>query len=337
MRAKDSASAGRIEERPLVSVISPVYNEADVIEEFCQRVMKVAEEVSAKWRFEVLLVDDGSRDESLAIIKGLAQKHPIVKVLELRRNVGQTSALQAGIDFAEGEIVITLDSDLQHFPEEIPMFLEKINEGWDVVCGWRVDRQEGIMRRWPSLVANKILRKISKLPIHDIGTTFRAYRSEIIGDVLLLGENHRFIPIFASEVGAKITELPIKNIERPQGNSNYGIGRTFDVFFDMSFLFFFTRFLDRPIRLFGWLGLIMLSISMLISTVLLGMWFIEGIPVVRAHSGWFTLATILFLSSLQTILAGILMEMLIRLYYADKDKTRYHVRHVWHENGPHDR
>ena len=280
-------------QREMLSIVSPVYNEEAVIADFVERVSFAVELLRHGYDAEIVLVDDGSRDGSLAVMKRLASSNPLLRVVELRRNSGQTAAIQAGIDLARGDVVITMDSDLQHFPEEIPKFVAKIEAGWDVVCGWRRQRQEKALRRWPSRAANRILRGISGLSIHDIGTTFRAYRREILKDIRLLGESHRFVPIFAHKVGARITEIQIQNIVRPQGKSNYGIGRTMGVLFDMFFLYFYMRYLDRPIRVFG-LALVVLFPCRRPDRMRVGLrvdrlWC----PRVRDHSGWFSLAVAL--------------------------------------------
>jgi glycosyltransferase involved in cell wall biosynthesis len=316
-------------QRPLLSIVSPVYNEGSVIGEFVRRLIAALEPLAQRYDAEIVLVDDGSRDNSLAVMKQLAIAEPRLRVLELRRNSGQTAALQAGLDAAAGDIVVTMDSDLQHFPEEIPQFIAKIEEGWDVVCGWRHERQEDALRRWPSRVANYMLRNISGLSIHDIGTTYRAYRREIIKDIRLLGENHRFIPIFAQKVGARITELPIKNIVRPEGKSNYGIGRTFNVFYDMMFLYFYVRHVDRPMRIFGWLASLFFALGALTAAILAAIWLIYGVSVVRDHSGWFMIGVALLIGALQILLTGLVMEMLARLYYPGGENVQYFLRTTW--------
>lgn len=313
----------------LVSVIAPVYNEAQVVPELVQRIVKAIDALAGQYRFEILLVDDGSTDDGLSVCKSLTKAEPRLRVIELRKNYGQTAALQAGLDDAQGDIMITLDADLQHFPEEIPLFLAKVDEGFDLVCGWRANRQEGINRRLPSKVANYLLRRISKLSINDIGTTYRAYRREIMRDVRLLGENHRFVPIFASVAGAKIAEIPIQNIERPVGKANYGLERTLNVFIDMVFLFFFVRYMDRPIRVFGTIALTCIFFGTVISAGLLALWARTGGPVVREHSGWFLLSALLMLAGLQTLLTGVLSEMLARLYYRSREEAPYKIRKVW--------
>lgn len=181
--------------RPLVSIIAPVYNEEAVIEEFLSRVVATIARLKERYDFEILLVDDGSRDNSLAVMKRFSRFDRRVRVLELRRNYGQTPALQAGLDAARGDIFVTMDSDLQHFPEEIPHFLNKLEEGYDCVCGWRHQRQEGAVRRWPSRVANYFLRRISSLELHDFGTTYRSYRADIARNIRMFGEFHRFVPV----------------------------------------------------------------------------------------------------------------------------------------------
>jgi glycosyltransferase involved in cell wall biosynthesis len=316
-------------QRDKLSIVAPVYNEADLIADFVERLTRITRQLTERFDIEIVLVDDGSRDSTLAKMKSLITGHPELRIVELRSNVGQTAALQAGIDAANADIVVTMDSDLQHFPEDIPSLLAKIDEGWDVACGWRHDRQEGLDRRLPSLTANWLLRKISGLTIHDIGTTFRAYRGEILRDIRLLGESHRFIPIYAKAVGAKITEVPIRNIERPQGTSNYGLMRTFNVLFDLFFLYFFVHFRDRPIRIFGWLALVFWIIASAIATALIAENLAYGIPVVREHSGWFMLSMMLFLFGMLFLLSGVTLEMIVRLYFSDAARSQYRLRKIW--------
>src|SRR4029450_3021328 len=201
-QAKDIPCDG--ETRRTLSIVAPVYNEAEVICSFVERLTTATASLADRFAVEIVIVDDGSSDATLEVLRSLLVQQPQLRIVELRANAGQTAALQAGLDIAVGDIVIPMDADLQHFPEDIPEFLDKIDEGWDVVCGWRHERQEGVERRFPSLVANWLLRRISGLTIHDIGTTFRAYRKEILQDIRLLGESHRFVPIYAKAVGARI-------------------------------------------------------------------------------------------------------------------------------------
>jgi glycosyltransferase involved in cell wall biosynthesis len=316
-------------DKKLVSIVAPVYNEERVLPEFVRRIGAAMATVADRYDYEIVLVDDGSRDTSLKVARELAKADAHIAVVELRRNYGQTAALQAGMDEAKGEFIVSLDADLQHFPEEIPIFLARLEEGLDVVCGWRHQRQEGIVRRWPSRAANALLRWITKLEIHDIGTTFRGYRTEIVRDFRLLGENHRFIPVFAKMAGARIDEIPIENIERPVGQSNYGIGRTFNVLLDLVFLLFLTRYLDRPIRAFGAIALGFFAIAFAIGSTLLVWALATGTPTVRDHSGWFLLSLFLAVSGLQFLLVGVLAEIIVRVYYGSESRTTYKIRNVW--------
>ncbi len=317
----------------LVSIVLPVYNEAVAIQELLNRVSSVCKKLIS-YTFEIIIVDDGSSDNTLTLAKENIKKIKNLKVIELRKNYGQTAALQAGLDAAQGDVIISMDADLQHFPEEIPLFLEKIDEGNDVVCGWRKERKEGLIRRWPSRIANYFLRKISGLEIRDIGTTYRAYRAEVIKDILLLGENHRFVPIYARAAGARIDQVVIENIERPFGQSNYGISRTLNVFLDLFFLYYFTHYIDRPIRIFGKLSLVFFGVASTIFSILFAIWVVHGVPVVRDHSGWFTIAIIAYVSSLQLILTGVLAEIIARIYYSTREKAKYKVRKVWQKSEP---
>lgn len=315
--------------RQLVSVVIPVFNESAVLPRLLERLEEVAEDLSSRYSFEFVLVDDGSTDGSLARLTELLENHPRLRVVELRRNYGQTAALQAGFERVSGEIVVSMDADLQHFPEEIPAFLEQIEAGNDVVCGWRHDRKEGPLRRWPSAVANKMLRAVTRLEVHDIGTTFRAYRREILDDVFLLGENHRFVPAFARMAGARIAEVKISNISRPTGASSYGLGRTLGVFLDLFVLYYFVRHLDRPVRIFGKVALALFSVGIVIAAWLLWLAVAHGVPSVRDHSGWFMLSIALLVISVQVMLTGVLAEVLARLYYEPGKRTPYRVRREW--------
>ena len=314
--------------RLFVSIVAPVYNEAAVLPEFIARLAAQIAKLRGAADFEIVLVDDGSRDGSVEAVKSHIATVPGLRLVVLRRNYGQTAALQAGIDTAAGDYVITMDADLQHFPEEIPLFLAKIGEGYDVVCGWRRTRREGIVRRWPSRVANALMRRISGVAIHDIGTTYRIYRREILRDIRLLGENHRFIPVLASAAGAQIAEVEITNIERPVGKSNYGIGRSVSVFLDLFFLMFYLRYMDRPLRMFGSIGLLAIAAGIAIAATLLGMAVFYGIPAVHEHVGWAGLSALLCLVGLQVVLAGFLGEMLSRIYF-NRGETTYKIRHIW--------
>jgi glycosyltransferase involved in cell wall biosynthesis len=313
--------------RTLVSVAIPVYNEEKVLPELVDRLAKVAEQLSATYRFEFIFVDDGSRDRSREVVKQLIAKEPRLSLVELRRNFGQTAALQAGLDEARGPIIITMDADLQHFPEDIPAFLAKIEAGCDVVCGWRHQRKEGIIRRWPSRAANWMIRRASGVTVHDVGTTFRAYRREIVEDIALLGEHHRFVPVFARTEGAVIDEVPIENIERFEGKSNYGLGRVLNVWLDLFFIYFYVNYFDRPIRVFGKLASLLFAGALAITSTLGVQAVLYGTPVVYQRTGWVYLAALLVLTATQLVMTGILAEVLARLYFRKSGpRTRYKVR-----------
>jgi len=314
---------------PLISIVAPVFNEAASLPELVRRIAETVRSLQERYAFEILLVDDGSTDGSLEVAKTLVAGESRLRIIELRRNFGQTAALQAGLDAANGDILISMDSDLQHFPEDIPQLVAKLEEGYDLVCGWRHDRKEGVLRRWPSRAANLVIRRISHLDVQDFGTTFRAYRADLIRHMRLLGEQHRFVPALAEMVGARITEVKIRNIERPFGESSYGLGRTLGVLLDITFLFFSIRYLNRPLRAFGTIAMLLALLGVSIAAWLLGYSFLTGVATVREHSGWFILAAFLLLSSLQLMLVGILAEVLVRIYYRLGGSEAYVIRREW--------
>jgi glycosyltransferase involved in cell wall biosynthesis len=317
-----------LEDKTLVSIVTPVYNEESVIAQFIDRVNKVMEKLQ-KYNFELIIVDDGSRDRSVEITKKIALKDNRIRIVELMRNYGQTAALSAGIDLAKGDIVITLDSDLQHFPEEIPLFLEKIEEGYDLVCGWRRERKEGIIRRWPSRIANYILHKISKVDIHDFGTTFRAYRKEILKEIELFGEMHRFIPALASRLGCKIAEIPIQNISRPVGKSNYSISRAYGVALDLFFLFFYLNYLTKPIRIFGLLAISLFGFGFVIALSLVVLTYMGIIGGVRERIGMLLLSIFLMLLGVNSLFYGLIAEVQNRIYFEVKRYKIYNIKKIW--------
>ena len=317
---------------PLVSIVAPVYNEAATLKEFLDRLVKAARALEPRYRFEFVLVDDGSADGSLALAKSLVAGEPRLRVVELRRNFGQTAALQAGLAAALGDIVVSMDSDLQHFPEDLPLLLDRLEEGFDLVCGWRHDRQEGVVRRWPSRAANALIRAMSGLTIHDIGTTYRAYRADLVKQLHLLGEQHRFVPVLASLAGAKVTEVKIQNIERPSGQSNYGLGRTVNVFLDILYLYFTRYYFTRPLKAFGKIGLILIGAGVMISVSLVGYSWVTGTSTIRERGGWFLLASLLMLGGLQTLLTGILAEILVRIYYQRGQGQEASIRREWNRD-----
>src|SRR5436305_8130657 len=238
----------------MLSIVIPIHNEEPAILPLYDRLTCVLETVRRP--YEIIFVDDASTDRSFNLLSNLVETDGHLKVLRLRRNFGQTPALAAGFDEAQGDIIISLDGDLQHDPEDIPLLLEKIDAGYDIASGWRKNRiDNAVTRKIPSRIANWMMKRASGVELHDFGTTFKAYRSEILKDVNLYGELHRFIPALASFYGAKVIEVPIKNIERASGASHYGLGRTFRVFFDILTIGFLLLYLTRPMHFFGKWGL----------------------------------------------------------------------------------
>jgi glycosyltransferase involved in cell wall biosynthesis len=252
-----------------------------------------------------------------------------VNLIRLRRNFGQTPALKAGFDFARGEIIISMDGDLQHDPEEIPKFLEKIEEGFDLVSGWRYARKDHwLTRRIPSQIANWLMAKLSGVELHDFGTTFKAYRREIIQEIQLYGELHRFIPALASTTGARIAEVPIENLERKSGKSNYGISRTIRVFLDLMIVKFLLDYSTRPLQFFGLLGIVGTGSGVLIGGYVLFKKLYYHISVMSEHGPLMLLSIALLVSGIQFISMGLLGEIMARTYYESQNKPIYALREV---------
>src|SRR5271170_3156921 len=240
------------------SVVVPFFNEQENIPPLYMKLTEVMDSVGEP--YELVFVDDGSRDNSFKVLSDIYEHDRRVNLVRLRRNFGQTSALKAGFDFARGEVIISMDGDLQHDPEEIPRFLEKIEEGYDLVSGWRVSRTDHwLTRQLPSRVANRMMAKLSGVDLHDFGTTFKAYRREVLTEIHLYGELHRFIPALASWAGASVAEVPISNIARKNGTSNYGISRTIRVLLDLLSVKFLLDYSTKPLQFFGLMGLACLT------------------------------------------------------------------------------
>jgi len=289
------------------------------------RLKQVMEQVGES--FEMVLVDDGSRDRTYKLLEEIAAVDSRVLVVKLRRNFGQTSALAAGFDHASGEYILAMDGDLQHDSNDIPAFLEKLDEGYDVVSGWRKDRIDNfMMRRLPSRCANWLMAKLSGVDIHDFGTTFKAYRREVIHSIPLYGEMHRFIPALASWYGASICEIPIRNINRESGKSHYGIGRTFRVFFDLLTIRFLLKYMSRPLHFFGGFGLLGILGGCVMATILMGMKILDpGMDVMHHHGPMFVIGSVLFVSGIQMVAIGLLGELQVRHYFTSQHPTSYTV------------
>ena len=266
-----------------LSIVVPIHNEEPAILPLYDRLTTVME--SLRRTYEIIFVDDASTDRSFDLLANLVETDSHLKVLRLRRNFGQTAALAAGFDESSGGIIISLDGDLQHDPEDIPLLLEKIEEGYDIASGWRKQRVDNaVTRKIPSRIANWMMKRASGVDLHDFGTTFKAYRSEILKDINLYGELHRFIPALASQYGARIAEVPIKNIPRPNGESHYGLGRTFRVFFDILTIKFLLSYLTRPMHFFGKWGLAGIGIGALVLFYILLEKLIIGHDVFLEHT-----------------------------------------------------
>ncbi len=312
--------------RPNLSIVVPFFNEEENIPELHRRLKAVLD--AAGRRYEMVFVDDGSRDRSFALLRDLQAADPTVHVLRLRKNFGQTAALQAGFDFAEGDVVIAMDGDLQHAPEDIPLFLEKMDEGYDIVSGWRKRRVDNFfLRRFPSMIANRMMKRLSGVDIHDFGTTFKAYRREVIKGVRLYGQLHRFIPALISQQGVSITEIPIQNIVRKQGKSNYGLGRVRRVVFDLLTVKFIISFSDRPLQFFGMIGLAFGGVGFAVALLLTVGFYAFGWSI-RENLGNLVFAVFMMILGVQFVMTGLLGELLSRVYYKTNDIKTYGVAEV---------
>jgi glycosyltransferase involved in cell wall biosynthesis len=282
--------------------------------------------------YELIYVNDGSRDTTAAVLEKIAMSEPRVVFVDLRRNFGQTTGLMAGFDSASGEVVISMDGDLQHDPYEIPMFIEKIREGYDIASGWRIRRGDNfVMRRLPSKIANKMLAAVSGVELHDFGTTFKAYRREVLEDVRLYGDMHRFVPAVCHRLGAKICEVPIKNVRRAAGKSNYGIGRTFRVALDIITLKFITSYLTRPMHFFGRWGMSSLAIGLLILFygLMRKLFDWNGFDLFKEHGPLMALGFMLVVVAMFFLSTGLIGEMLMRIYFESTNARTYAVKRIF--------
>jgi glycosyltransferase involved in cell wall biosynthesis len=309
------------------SIVVPFYNEEENIKSLYERLKKVMEELGAP--YELIFVDDGSTDKTYGILNELYQQDETVHVIKLRRNFGQSSGLAVGFDFSRGEIIIPMDGDLQHCPEDIPKLLAKIKEGYDIVSGWREERKDPFLtRRLPSRVANWLMAKLSGVPIHDFGTTFKAYRREVLDDIYLYTDLHRFIPALASYYGYTITEVPIQNVRRKKGKSKYGLARTYRVLFDLVSIKFFLSYSVKPLQFFGMFGFSCIMIGGTIETYLLVKKILYGTALMVEHGPLFILATMSLILGVQFIMLGLLGEMITKTYHELQNKPIYSVKEI---------
>jgi glycosyltransferase involved in cell wall biosynthesis len=318
---------------PKYSVVVPFHNEEENVTALYDRLKAVMEQVGAS--FELVFVDDGSTDRTYRMLEEITAVDSRVLVVKLRRNFGQTSALAAGFDHAQGEFILSMDGDLQHDPAEIPNFLAKLEEGYDVVSGWRKERIDNfVMRRVPSRCANWLMAKLSGVDIHDFGTTFKAYRRDVIHNIPLYGEMHRFIPALASWYGASICEVPIKNVNRERGKSHYGISRTFRVFFDLMTIRFLLQYMSRPMHFFGSLGATSMLGGIGLSAWLLLLKIFTHQHVMDEHGPLFVIAGVLILAGIQMLAIGLLGELQVRHFYQGQYRAPYTVDRLLRLHSP---
>ena len=307
-----------------LSLVIPVYNEQDNLPLLFDALHQVMPSLGKTW--EVILVDDGSRDNSLSILKEYAEKDPEhVRVVSFRRNFGQTAAIAAGLDYSQGDIIILLDADMQNDPADIPMLLEKLDEGYDLVSGWRKQRKDNaITRNLPSMMANKLISWVTGVELHDYGCTLKAYRRPVLEGFRLYGEMHRFIPVFANSVGARITEVVVNHHPRRFGKTKYGLERTVKVILDLFTVKFLVSFASKPIYLFGGtgLGLMVISAILMIYLFIRRIFFLVGVT----GSPLFQTSTMFFILGFQSMLMGLIAELLVRTYHESQRKPTYTVR-----------
>jgi glycosyltransferase involved in cell wall biosynthesis len=313
-----------------LSIVIPIYNEVDslpILHEAIQQAMTATPDLC----WEAVLVDDGSSDGSMATIQSLAKKDPQhVTAVILRRNFGQTAAIAAGIDYAGGDVIVLLDADLQNDPADIPTMLEKIDQGYDVVSGWRVNRQDTFITRiLPSRIANWLISTVTGVHLHDYGCTLKAYRKEVLTGFRLYGEMHRFIPAYAYSVGARMIEMPVNHHARKFGRTKYGLNRTIKVILDLFTVKFLMSYANKPIYLFGGAGLTLILSSLVAFLFLLVRKIWVGVGILS--SPLFQLATMAMILGAQSILMGLIAELLARTYHESQAKPTYTIRTVIRE------
>jgi glycosyltransferase involved in cell wall biosynthesis len=309
-----------------LSLIIPVYNEAQnlpILYDSVQQTLKANKNI-----WEVIFIDDGSTDDSFDVLRSLVEKDPEhVRVVAFRRNFGQTAAITAGIDHAQGEIIVLMDADLQNDPADIPMLLAKLDEGYDLVSGWRKDRKDNrLTRTIPSNLANWLISWVTGVYLHDYGCTLKAYRREALEGFRLYGEMHRFIPVFVHSVGARITEIPVQHHERKFGTANYGLDRTLKIILDLFTVKFLLNYSHKPMRLFGGAGMLLISGGGILLLYLFIRRALEEIAVLG--SPLFQLGSMLLILGFQAILMGLIAELLARTYHESQSKPTYTIRTV---------
>jgi len=317
-----------------ISIVIPVFNEEETIPELYLAIKDAMKDMERSW--EVILVDDGSKDGSFSALEKVSSQDPEhFRVVGLRRNFGQTAAIAAGIDHACGDIIVLMDADLQNDPADIPLLISKIDEGYDVVSGWRARRKDTFLTRTlPSQIANKIISWVTKVNLHDYGCTLKAYRREVITGFKLYGEMHRFIPVYADAVGARMIELKVNHHPRKYGKAKYGLERTIKVLLDLFTVKFLSSYANKPIYLFGGTGAILMIVSALVLLFLFFRRIIFSTSVLS--SPLFMLSSMFFILGFQSILLGLIAELLVRTYHEAQNKPTYTVRRRIGVSDPHE-
>ncbi len=310
---------------PEVSIVIPIFNEEESLDKLIEKIVKTL--VNYDLSYEVICIDDGSQDKSPQILSELAQQYNNFTAIVLRRNYGQTPAMAAGFKYAKGKIIITLDGDLQNDPIDIPKLIDKLNQGYDLVSGWRKNRQDNTLTRLlPSKIANWIIAKVTGVNLHDYGCSLKAYRSELVADMNLYGELHRFLPALAYIEGARIAEIPVSHHPRRYGKSKYGLGRTFRVVMDLLTVFFIKKYLTRPMHVFGLFGLGSTILGMLLGGYLT---FLKiGLGQSIGNRPLLILAVLLVLTGVQLLSFGLLAELVMRTYHESQKRPIYRVREI---------
>ncbi len=308
----------------LISVIIPVFNESESIRYLLDEVVNVMH--NNKINFEIVVVNDGSEDNTSTVLDELTIRYKELSVISLRKNYGQTAAMAAGFDFSNGEIVITLDGDLQNDPNDIPNLISHINDGYDLICGWRYARKDKLInRRIPSKIANKLIANVTGLRLHDYGCSLKAFKKEILNDIKLYGELHRFLPVLANIEGAKIKEIKVNHRSRKYGSSKYGIDRTFRVLMDLLTVWFMTKFLTRPMYGFGFVGILSILVSFWMTSYLL---LLKILGQDIGNRPMLMFALILGIAGVQLFSFGLLSELLIRTYHESQNRPIYRIRKI---------
>ncbi len=311
-------------EQVALSIVIPVYNEEESLEKLYDAIQDALKEFAEPW--EAILVDDGSRDNSYALLKEIHRRDPRFRVVRFRRNFGQTAAFSAGFDHARGDVVVTMDADLQNDPHDIPMLLQTMREGdYDVVSGWRLHRQDAaVMRKFPSRVANWLISRVTGVYLHDYGCSLKAYRIEVIRNIHLYGDLHRFVPALASWMGIRLKEIPVQHHPREYGKSKYNISRTTRVLLDLLTVSFLLNYAVKPMQIFGKAGLISVAAGLLTSLYLSALKIFTGAAL--SQRPLLFLAILLIIVGVQFITMGLLGELIVRTYYETQEKPIYMVR-----------